>query len=304
MPAPPANIAVTNNNHNNSVSLNPLVNAVSTIATPPTQAPAVSSSTLMLPPQQAPESSTNSSSNTLVQKFQWYDVGIVKGNQCTISGFQVPLSGEAATRYDPERDLLPHSPPFYTGFQKVGLSSGTAYKIRVAAINPCGRGPWSEVFTNLKTCLPGYPAAPTSIKITKGPEGAHISWSILNTDDILEYSVYLAIKNALPNTPVGTLSFLKVYSGPSASCIVTQDYLESAYLDQLNKPAIIFRIAARNIKGYGPATQVRWLQEQLAVAPIPAPAGATMTTTPSTAAAAGGGAGPPSRKRTSSVLND
>lgn len=304
MPAPPANIAVTNNNHNNSVSLNPLVNAVSTIATPPTQAPAVSSSssTLMLPPQQAPE--TNSSSNTLVQKFQWYDVGIVKGNQCTISGFQVPLSGEAATRYDPERDLLPHSPPFYTGFQKVGLSSGTAYKIRVAAINPCGRGPWSEVFTNLKTCLPGYPAAPTSIKITKGPEGAHISWSILNTDDILEYSVYLAIKNALPNTPVGTLSFLKVYSGPSASCIVTQDYLESAYLDQLNKPAIIFRIAARNIKGYGPATQVRWLQEQLAVAPIPAPAGATMTTTPSTAAAAAAGAGPPSRKRTSSVLND
>lgn len=27
-----------------------------------------------------------------------------------------------------------------------------------------------------------------------------------------------------------------------------------------SKPAIIFRIAARNDKGYGPATQVRWLQ--------------------------------------------
>ena len=28
-----------------------------------------------------------------------------------------------------------------------------------------------------------------------------------------------------------------------------------------NKPAVIFRIAAKNKKGYGPATQVRWLQD-------------------------------------------
>ena len=27
------------------------------------------------------------------------------------------------------------------------------------------------------------------------------------------------------------------------------------------KPAVIFRIAAKNKKGYGPATQVRWLQD-------------------------------------------
>lgn len=27
-----------------------------------------------------------------------------------------------------------------------------------------------------------------------------------------------------------------------------------------SKPAIIFRIACRNEKGYGPATQVKWLQ--------------------------------------------
>lgn len=31
-------------------------------------------------------------------------------------------------------------------------------------------------------------------------------------------------------------------------------------MDYTSKPAIIFRIAARNDKGYGPATQVRWLQ--------------------------------------------
>uniref|UniRef100_A0A8W8LPP9 Uncharacterized protein n=1 Tax=Magallana gigas TaxID=29159 RepID=A0A8W8LPP9_MAGGI len=37
--------------------------------------------------------------------------------------------------------------------------------------------------------------------------------------------------------------------------------LASAHIDYTTKPAIIFRIAARNEKGYGPATQVRWLQD-------------------------------------------
>lgn len=41
---------------------------------------------------------------------------------------------------------------------------------------------------------------------------------------------------------------------------VTAARLASACIDCTTKPAIIFRIAARNEKGYGPATQVRWLQ--------------------------------------------
>lgn len=36
--------------------------------------------------------------------------------------------------------------------------------------------------------------------------------------------------------------------------------LSAAQVDTTTKPAIIFRIAAKNEKGYGPATQVRWLQ--------------------------------------------
>lgn len=41
-----------------------------------------------------------------------------------------------------------------------------AYKFRVAAVNSCGRGPWSEV-SAFKTCLPGFPGAPSAIKISK-----------------------------------------------------------------------------------------------------------------------------------------
>jgi hypothetical protein len=49
---------------------------------------------------------------------------------------------------------------------RIELQPGTAYKFRVAGINACGRGPFSEV-TAFKTCLPGFPGAPSSIKISK-----------------------------------------------------------------------------------------------------------------------------------------
>ena len=83
---------------------------------------------------------------------------------------------------------------------------GTAYKFRVAGINTCGRGPWSEV-SAFKTCMPGFPGAPSAIKISKSDGGAHLSWEppSLSTGDIIEYSVYLAVKSAATTSgPSGT----------------------------------------------------------------------------------------------------
>lgn len=50
--------------------------------------------------------------------------------------------------------------------KQVKLQPGMAYKFRVGAVNSCGRGPWSEV-SAFKTCLPGFPGAPSAIKISK-----------------------------------------------------------------------------------------------------------------------------------------
>ena len=54
---------------------------------------------------------------------------------------------------------------------------------------------------------------------------------------------------------------MRVYCGPTNQCTVPNSSLSAAHIDVTTKPAIIFRIAARNEKGYGPATQVRWLQD-------------------------------------------
>lgn len=72
-------------------------------------------------------------------------------------------------------------------------------------------------------------------------------------------------------TPDEGSPFLRVYAGQEPSCTVPNKTLNLALIDNTPKPAVIFRIAARNEKGYGPATQVRWLQDNRAPLSRPAP---------------------------------
>ncbi|KAK7078134.1 Host cell factor 2 [Halocaridina rubra] len=202
---------------------------------------------------------------------EWYDVGIIRGTVCTVQAYYLPNDADMhknETYTDAEGEVTESKA---SGIE-VKLQPGTAYKFRVAGINACGRGAWSEV-SAFKTCLPGYPGAPSAIKISKSAEGAHLSWEPPQNaaGDIVEYSVYLAIRNAATqhqaNKESGSgsahLAFMRVYCGAINQCTVLNTQLAAAHIDTTNKPAIIFRIAARNDKGYGPATQVRWLQDSV-----------------------------------------
>lgn len=202
---------------------------------------------------------SHSAENTEVKSEEdWHDVGIVNSTTCTVSSYYVRSNPNDHSNTD-EPDVL----------KKVNLEPGTIYKFRVAGINGCGRGPWSEI-SYFKTSIPGFLGAPTAVNITKSNEGAILSWNPPSyiTGVILDYSVSLAVKEAIkPNTQDAVLSnlnqlaFVKVYCGSLRECIVPNKSLSQAYIDTSNKAAIIFRITARNHKGSGPATQVNWLQE-------------------------------------------
>uniref|UniRef100_A0A672Z0D6 Host cell factor 1 n=1 Tax=Sphaeramia orbicularis TaxID=375764 RepID=A0A672Z0D6_9TELE len=195
---------------------------------------------------------------------QWFDVGIVKVTNMVVTHFYVPADDSHG---DDDSGIIPD----YSQMKKMELQPGTAYKFRVAGINACGRGAFSEI-SAFKTCLPGFPGAPCAIKISKSPDGAHLTWEppSVTSGKIIEYSVYLAIQSnqtaeAKASTPA-QLAFMRVYCGPNPSCLVQSSSLSNAHIDYTTKPAIIFRIAARNEKGYGPATQVRWLQGEFMIA--------------------------------------
>lgn len=188
-------------------------------------------------------------------KGTWYTVGFIKGTSYDVQSYFLLSDTD---------ELSVDNLPELSNFPRISLEPGTAYKYRVAGVNSVGRGEWSEV-SAFKTCVPGFPGAPSAIKIAKANDGAHLSWEPpgSNPHEILEYSVYLAVKGkdkGAANAPP-QLAFVRVYCGPSNQCVVGNASLQAAHIDTSTKAAIIFRIAAKNDKGYGPATQVRWLQD-------------------------------------------
>eukprot|EP00794_Sanderia_malayensis_P006886 gene6886-7661_t len=197
------------------------------------------------------------SASTKKGQSPWYDVSMTTSTTIVVSHFYIPNDAE-------EDEIDIESDGDFKGMKKASLESGTAYKFRVAGINVCGRGPYSDIAA-FKTCVPGFPGAPSSIKITKNSDGAQLSWEppTNSAGTIVEYAVYLAVSSKTSQTKEqpAQLTFVRVYCGASSSCTVNNETLTSAHIDFTTKPAIIFRIAARNEKGYGPATQVRWLQD-------------------------------------------
>ncbi|KAL5290307.1 HCFC2.2 family protein [Megaselia abdita] len=215
-----------------------------------------------LPPPPPQKSVSSKNLHDAADDGKWQTVGFFKGLSHTVTDFVDHSSWNTSMIEDINADSIPD----LSLSTRVQLEPGVTYRFRLAAINSRGHGPWNE-FACFKTCLPGFPGAPSAIKISKSPEGAYLSWESppAQIGEIFEYSVYLAVKslNTRERVPPAQLAFVRVFCGANNQCIVQNAQLQNAHVDCSNKPAIIFRIAARNDKGYGPATQVRWLQGKI-----------------------------------------
>uniref|UniRef100_A0A8C8DLC0 Fibronectin type-III domain-containing protein n=1 Tax=Oryzias sinensis TaxID=183150 RepID=A0A8C8DLC0_9TELE len=173
--------------------------------------------------------------------------------------------------------LFSHQPPAcrrlpgpqdYQGRERRELLPGQTYRFRVAGINCFGQGDFSPC-SEFKTCQPGFPGAPSAVRISKASDSVQITWEAPSSPSgrILEYSMYLAVKksrSACSERP-GQMAFIRIYRGTKTSCSVNSSNLENAHIDSSasNRPAIVFRIAAKNEQGYGPATQIRWIQDPI-----------------------------------------
>ncbi|XP_077449874.1 host cell factor 2 isoform X2 [Stigmatopora argus] len=154
----------------------------------------------------------------------------------------------------------------YQDREKKELDPGWSYRFRVAGVNCFGRGDFSQV-SEFKTCQPGFPGAPSAVKITKANDLVHITWEAPTSPSgrILEYSMYMAVKKSRSSSSEGPgqLAFIRIYRGVKTFCAVSSNHMVNAHLDcsASNRPALVFRIAAKNEQGYGPATQIRWIQD-------------------------------------------
>lgn len=55
--------------------------------------------------------------------------------------------------------------------------------------------------------------------------------------------------------------YKEVYNGIKTQCLITNEILENMYIShERTPPAVTFRIVAKNSKGCGPITQIRWVQ--------------------------------------------
>ncbi len=107
------------------------------------------------------------------------------------------------------QDIDVVSVPDNSVLKRQDLLPGTAYKFRVAGINACGRGQFSEV-SAFKTCMPGFPGAPSAIKISKVKTFCARTLSCLSDWSFFRGRQELACKEA-------TRAF---HSNRSISCLV------------------------------------------------------------------------------------
>ncbi|KAM6984743.1 host cell factor 2 [Aplochiton taeniatus] len=223
-----------------------------------------------------PCSQTNSLSSQPPENAEdsvWFDCGVTKTLFFEVTHYYLPPEDDQPTTVlsrptnsTERRQSKAQTAQDYEGRDKQELAPATTYRFRVAGINFCGQGDFSPV-CEFKTCQPGFPGAPSAVKITKANDSVHITWEAPSSPSgkILEYSMYLAVRKSRTNSAErpGQMAFIRIYRGTKTSCTVSSDHLANAHIDYSapNRPAVVFRIAAKNEQGYGPATQIRWLQD-------------------------------------------
>ena len=111
----------------------------------------------------------------------------------------------------------------------------------------------------LNTSVSGLPDSVFGVKISKNAEGVEISWN--SSENANDYGLYLAVNPTVRQSNASKYTFIHVYGGTEPKCRLAKKQLENALIEKSPRPAVVFRIVARNAKGFSNAIQVNWLQD-------------------------------------------
>ncbi|MCU0274267.1 MAG: fibronectin type III domain-containing protein, partial [Acidimicrobiales bacterium] len=124
-----------------------------------------------------------------------------------------------------------------TGATVTGLTNGTTYELRVAAVNAAGTGPWAgPVSTAPRTT----PTAPTAVAATPDDAAIDLSWAVPASDGgaaVTDYQVRFR--------PIGNVTWTTVDDGTSTATTLTVSGLD-------NGTGYELEVRAVNAAGAGP----------------------------------------------------
>jgi len=140
---------------------------------------------------------------------------------------------------------------------EVPLAKASSYEVRIRGENALGSGLWTQ--TSFKTVVPGLPSSPVDVDINvKDREFIHLSWNSVDAGrPDVQFCIFIATR-AVQKNAAKNVVWKKIWVGRECRASIARNDSNCKNMLVENGKTAQFRIAAKNSKGFGPATQIKF----------------------------------------------
>ena len=140
---------------------------------------------------------------------------------------------------------------------EVPLAKASNYEIRIRGENALGSGPWTQ--TNFKTVVPGLPSSPVDVDINvKDRDFINLKWNSVDAGKAdVQFCIFIATR-AVQKNAAKNVVWKKIWMNRECKATIARNDSNCVNMLIENGKTAQFRIAAKNSKGFGPATQIKF----------------------------------------------